>query len=100
MVSSQFIVFKCKVNICNQDLGSYCREWDLETKKYFGEEEQATEQTPEDVLEALVGRTCGVSRFGWWFWPASVIIEVGGWWCELRSLLGQLWRDWVFWRPA
>ena len=59
MVLMQLIVFKCKVNICNQDLGAFCRERDPEGKKQFGEEQGATEPPAEWGLGALVEEPSG-----------------------------------------
>ena len=40
----QIIVFKCKVNICDQDLGVYCRERDPERKNLFWPKRGATKR--------------------------------------------------------
>ena len=61
MVSIQFIVFKCKVNICDQDLGAFCQERGREEKKFVGEDQGATEPPAGRGVGALVdaGRGCG-----------------------------------------
>ena len=90
----QIIVFKCKVNICNQDLGHFCQERDPEGKKQVGEEQGATEPPAGWGLGALgeVGKEVG--RVGWPSWALGAMMEVGGWEVELQSLLGWLWWHW------
>ena len=51
MVLMQIVVFKCKVNVCDQDLGAFCREWDPETKERFCGQLGATKMVAEEVLE-------------------------------------------------
>ena len=97
MVSRQIIVFKCVVNICNQDFGAFCRERDPEGKKRFGEQPGATKQVAEQVLEALVEVGSGFGVIDWSCWTLGAMLEAGGWWVGLRSLLGRLWWHWVFW---
>ena len=90
----QFIVFKCKVNICNQDLGGFCRERDPEGKKHIGEEEGATEP-PEEELELLGG---GEIRQGWCCgWMLGMQACLGNWVClwMVVTLWERLWAQWV-----
>ena len=97
MVSRQIIVFKCVVNICNQDFGTFCRERDPEGKKRFpGEQPGATKPAPEDVLGMLVEVSEEVDWVEWGVWAALAIKNVGAWMWELKSLLGWLWWHWVF----
>ena len=95
MVSRQIIVFKCVVNICNQDFGSFCRERDPKGKKRFGEQPGATKPVAKEVLEALVEVDAGFGGVEWVVWAALATLVVSGWLAGLRSLLGWLWWRWV-----
>ena len=97
MVSRQIIVFKCVVNICNQDFGAFCQERNPEGKKRFGQQPGATKQVSGDVLDALVEVLEEVGWVDWCVWAVLAINDVGGWLWELKSLLGWLWWHWVFW---
>ena len=96
MVSKQILQFKCVVNLCDQDLGAFCRERDPEEEKNIGEEQQATEPPAGWALGALVEDDAGSGGPGWCFWAALAILEVCMWLWELRSLLGWLWWHWEF----
>ena len=95
MVSMHIIVFKCKVNICNQDLGVFCRERGLGGKKVIGEDQGATEPPPGGDVEALVEAGHVVGGVGWRSWMLVEIMDVGAWLWELKSLLNWLWWHWV-----
>ena len=90
----QIVVFKCKVNVCDQDLGAFCREWDPETKERFCGQLVATKQLAEEVLEALMEVGSKVGLVHWGSWALGTVLEVGGWLAGLRSLLGWLWWLW------
>ena len=94
MVAMQIIVFKCKVNICNQDLGAFCREWDLGGKKKIGEEQGATEQNEGRDLEGWMEVAEGLGWVGWGWKAVLVVAVVGGWFYVLVTLLGRLWWRW------
>ena len=91
----QIVVFKCKVNVCDQDLGAFCREWDPETKERFCGQLGATKQLAEEVLEALMEVAEGVGWVHWGSWALGAMLEGGSWLAELRTLLGWLWWLWV-----
>ena len=93
MVVMQIIVFKCKVNICNQDLGVFCQERDPWGKKRVGEEQGATEQLGGGNLEGWMEATEGLGWVGWGQKAVLVVTVVGGWFYVLVTLLGRLrWR--------
>ena len=96
MVAMQIIVFKCKVNICNQDLGVFCQEHDLKGKKHIGEEQGATEPLAGEDVEALMEVSSGIGGVEWCTWALLAIVDAGTWLWELQSLLGRLWWHWVF----
>ena len=95
-MSRQIIVFKCVVNLSDQDFGTFCRERSLEGKKRFGEQPGATKLVAEDVLEALVEVVCMFGVVEWRCWTLGAMLEAGGRWVGLRSLLGWLWWHWIF----
>ena len=95
MVLMQIVVFKCKVNVCDQDLGAFCREWDPETKERFCGQLVATKQLVEEVLEALMEVDSGMGLVPWASWAVLVAMVVGGWLVQLESLLGWLWWHWI-----
>ena len=97
MVSKQIIVFKCVVNVCDQDFGAFCRERAPEEKKRFGEQPGATKLAPGWALGDLVEVDCGFGGVAWAPWVLGAMLVVGGWFWALRSLLGWLWWHWVFW---
>ena len=97
MVSKQIIVFKCVVNVCDQDFGAFCRERGFGKKKRFGQQPGATKPAPGWDLGAFVEV---VEEFGgveWRSWALVAMLVAGGWLAALRSLLGWLWWHWVFW---
>ena len=97
MVSKQIIQFKCVVIRCDQDFGAFCRERGLGKKKRFVQQPGATKPAPDWDLGMLVEVDGGFGGVEWMPWVLRAIMEVGGWWCELRSLVGQLLWDWEFW---
>ena len=97
MVSRQIIVFKCVVNVCDQDFGVFCRERDLGKKKRFGEQPGATKPAPGWDFGALVEAGSVVGWVKWVVWELGAMLEAGGWLAGLRSLLEWLWWHWVFW---
>ena len=98
MVSKQIIVFKCVVNVCDQDFGAFCRERDLERQKRFGEQPGATKQLAEGLLEALMEVETGLGAVEWRCWELGAMLKVDGWLVELQSLVGWLRWHWVYWR--
>ena len=92
----QIIVLTCKVNICNQDLGVFCRERDLEGKKHIGEGQGATEPAPGEDVGVLMEVGSRVGGVEWCAWALLAIMDAVAWLWELRSLLGRLWWHWVF----
>ena len=94
----QIIVFKCKVNICNQDLGVFCRERDPDGQKKFGVEQGATEQPSGMDVGALVEVGSGNGEVEWSAWALLAIMDAEAWLWELQSQLGRLWWHWVFLR--
>ena len=96
MVTMQIIVMKCKVNICDQDLGSFCQERGPGGKKKNGGEEGATEPPDGWDVEALVEVNGWIGGGGWVGWAPLAILDAGAWLWALRSLLGRLWWHWVF----
>ncbi len=97
MVSKQIIQFKCVVNVCDQDFGTFCRERDLGKKKRFGEQPGATKPPAGEGMEALVEVGSGLGGVEWIVWGALACVDAGAWLWALRSLLGWLWWHWVFW---
>ena len=95
MVLMQIVVFKCKVNVCDQDLGAFCREWDLETKERFCGQLLATKLLVEEVLEALMKVEDRMAVVPWASWVVLVAMVMGGWLTQLQSLLGWLWWHWI-----
>ena len=95
MVLMQIVVFKCKVNVCDQDLGAFCREWTPETKELFCGQLLATKLLVEDVLEALMEMVEEVGWVDWRSWAPGTMLEGGGWLTGLQTLLGWLWWLWV-----
>ena len=77
MVSRQIIVFKCVVNICNQDFGAFCHERDLGEKKRFGEHPGATKHAPGWSLDALVDHGARAGKVNWASWAVLAVL-VGG----------------------
>ena len=94
MISMQIIVFKCKVNICDQDLGAYCQERGPGGKKMVGEGHGATEPAPSGDVGALMEAGHVVGGVGWCIWPLVDNMGVPEWLWELKSLLGWLWWHW------
>ena len=94
MVLMQIVVFKCKVNVCDQDLGAFCREWDPKTKERFCGQLVATKLLAEEVLEALMEVESEVGWVHWASWAVVAVLEVGGWLVQLQSLLVWLWWLW------
>ena len=95
MVLMQIVVFKCKVNVCDQDLGAFCREWDPETKERFCGQLVATKQLAEEVLEALMEVEPVLWVVAWTPWALGSVLGVIGWLAGLQSLLGWLWWLWI-----
>ena len=96
MVTMQLIVFKCKVNICDQDLGAFCQERGPKDKKQVGEEQGATEPTAGWGVGALVEADGWVVGDEWIVWALLTFVDAEAWLWALRSLLGRLWWHWVF----
>ena len=88
-------MFKCVVNICNQDFGVYCRERDLGEKKRFGEQRGATKHAPGWSLDALVDHGARAGKVNWASWAVLAVLVGGSWLVALRSLLGWLWWHWI-----
>ena len=72
----QIIVFKCKVNICDQDLGAFCKERGPELKKKIEEEQGATEPLLGCDVGALVDAVLEIGVLGWGLvgWPPPYIV--------------------------
>ena len=96
MVSKQIIQFKCVVNVCDQDFGTFCQERDLRKKKRFGRQPGATKPA-EGGIEALVEVVSGPDGVEWIVWGLLACVHAGAWLWALRSLLEWLWWHWVFW---
>ena len=95
MVLMQIVVFKCKVNVCDQDLGAFCREWNPEENELCGELARATLPLAEEVLEALMEVKDEMSVVPWASWVVLVAMVMGGWLVQLQSMLGWLWWHWI-----
>ena len=95
MVLMQIVVFKCKVNVCDQDLGAFCREWDPETKERFCGQLLATKLVVEEVLEALMEVKDEMGVVPWASWVVLVAVGSEQWLAQLQSLLGWLWWHWI-----
>ena len=96
MMSRVINVFKCIVNISSQDFGVYFRgkaNFGVGSKaEQHGDSDKAVNDESGVVMEAgwMVGEDVG------WFWALVTFLDAGEWVAELRSLLGWLWRQWVF----
>ena len=95
MISKQIIQFKCVVNVCDQDFGTFCRQRDLEEKKRFGEQSGATKPLVEGDMHALVEVEMMVGVVAWASWAAFAMWKGDGWLAGLQSLLGWLWWHWI-----
>ena len=89
-------VFKCIVNISSQDFGVYFRgkaNFGVRGKmEQHGDSEKAVNDESGVVMESgwMVGGDVG------WFCAMVAFLDAVGWVGELRSLLGWLWRQWIF----
>ena len=95
MKSCGFNVFKCIVNIYNEDFGVFGPP---KAKKGVGSkaEQHGSVVGPvvkpkDDVMESQ----SGVGGDGGWFWALVIFLDAGGWMVELWSLLGRLWWQWI-----
>ncbi len=88
-------VFKCIVNIHNQDFGVFFRgKANLRggsKAEQHGDSGEAVKDKSEVIMEAgwMIGGDGG------WFWALVTFLDAGGWLAGLRSLLGWLWWRWI-----
>ena len=95
MKSCGFNVFKCIVNIYNEDFGVFGPP---KAKKGVGTKAEQhgsgvgpVGEPKDDVMESQ----SGVGGDGGWFWALVIFLDAGGWMVELWSLLGRLWWRWI-----
>ena len=91
----QIIVFKCKVNICSQDLGAFCRERTPEGKKRDWGGAGATEPSAGWESGRSTEVIMGSDGVEWASWVALAMLKAGCWLMVLQSLLGWLWWHWI-----
>ena len=99
----QIVVFKCKVNVCDQDLGAFCREWDpKEEERLCSERAQATLLLAEEVLEELMEMEEPPVVVVCWLGVLALLAllalgpGLGSWVCPWKvvSLWDRLWSWW------
>ena len=94
----QIVVFKCKVNVCDQDFGAFCREWNPKEKELCGERAQAPLPITEEVLEALMEMKESPVVVCWLGVLALLALgpALGSWVCPWKvvSLWNRLWSWW------
>ena len=95
-MSAQIIVFKCVVNMSDQDFGAFCLERSLKGKKRFGEQPGATKPLADIELGELLDVEMVSGVVDWASWAVLAMVEMCGWLVELQSLLGWLWWHWIF----
>ena len=89
-------VYQCIVNISSKDFGVYFRRKAKVAVGHKAEQHGKSEKAICDASEVIMEAEWEVGGDGGWFWALLIFLDAGRWMGELRSLLGWLWRQWIF----